>query len=62
MGLTLIPLAIEFLFPRLPLYLLLTLAEFAVIAYLYPRVLGLQGTLLHKREQQILEIVAARVE
>jgi hypothetical protein len=29
---------------------------------LYPRVLDRQGDLLHRREQQILEIVAARTE
>jgi ABC-2 type transport system permease protein len=62
MGLTLIPLGIEYLWPGLPIYLLLTLAEFVGIAYFYSNILGFQGTLLQKREQRILEIVAAKVD
>jgi hypothetical protein len=62
MGLTLIPLGIEYFAPNLPVYLVLTLAEFVAIAYLYLRILDMQGTLLQKREQRILEIVAAKVE
>lgn len=62
LGTTLIPLGIEFLFPALPVYFLLTLTEFAVVVYLYPRALGLQARILHAREQRILEIVAAKVE
>jgi ABC-2 type transport system permease protein len=62
LGITLIPLGIEFLFPSLPVYLLLTLAEFLVIDYLYDHALGLQARILQSREQKILEIVTARVQ
>ena len=62
LGATLIPLGIEFLFPYLPVYLLLTLAEFLIIAYLYDHGLGLQARILQSREQKILEIVTARVQ
>jgi ABC-2 type transport system permease protein len=62
LGTTLIPLGLEFLFPYLPVYFLLTLAEFAVVVFLYPRALDLQARILHAREQRILEIVAAKVE
>ena len=65
---TLMPVAVEFLLKdsgrlsRVPVYLLLTLIEFAVIVYIYPRALVLQGRLLQSREQRILEIVAAKAE
>lgn len=65
---TLMPVALEFLLKdsgrlsRVPVYLLLTLIEFAVIVYIYPRALVLQGRLLQSREQRILEIVAAKAE
>jgi ABC-2 type transport system permease protein len=68
MGLTLIPLGIEYLLnwsgvlTGVPVYLLLTVAELALIAFAYPHVLSLQGSLLQAREQRILEIVAARAE
>ncbi len=68
MGTTLIPLAIEFLLSfsgwgsRLPVYLPLALVELAVIAFLYWRILGLQGSLLQDREQRILEIVTSKVD
>jgi hypothetical protein len=62
MGLTLIPLGLEYFAPDLPVYLVLTIAESVVIAYLYFRILGVQGSLLQKREQKILEVVAAKVE
>jgi hypothetical protein len=62
MGLTLIPLGIEYFVPDLPVYLVLTLAECAVVIYLYLQILNVQGTLLQRREQKILEIVAAKVE
>jgi len=64
----LVPLGIEFLLRRwgwpasLPVYLLLTLIEAAVVLYLYPPVLALQGDMLHRREQRILEIVTSKVE
>jgi hypothetical protein len=65
---TLMPVALEFLLKdsgrlsRVPVYLLLTLIEFAVIVYLYPRALALQGRLLQSREQRILEVVATKAE
>jgi hypothetical protein len=62
MGLTLIPLGIEYFVPDLPVYLVLTLAECAVVIYLYLQILNVQGTLLQRRELKILEIVAAKVE
>jgi hypothetical protein len=62
LGLTLIPLAIEYVVPALPLYLLLTLIEFVVVACVYRNVLEAQGRILHSREQQILETVAAKME
>jgi hypothetical protein len=68
MGLTLIPLGIEFLLSwsglltGVPVYLLLTVAELAVLVFLYTAILSTQGRLLQAREQKILEIVAARAE
>jgi len=65
---TLIPLGIEFLLSRfgkvdwLPLYLILSIAEAAVVTLLYPRLLNSQARLLEHREQRILEIVTARAE
>jgi hypothetical protein len=62
LALSLIPLGIEYFFPSLPVYLLLTLVGFAAIVYLYPRILDFQGRILHNREQDILATVAAKVE
>jgi ABC-2 type transport system permease protein len=62
LGLTLIPLGIEYLAPSLPFYLVLTLLEFAGIAYFYSSLLGVQGRILQSREQQVLETVAAKME
>ena len=62
LGLTLIPLGIEYLAPGLPFYLILTLIEFAGIAYFYSNLLGVQGRILQSREQQVLETVAAKME
>jgi ABC-2 type transport system permease protein len=62
LGLALIPLGIEYLAPSLPSYLVLTLLEFAGIAYFYSSLLGVQGRILQSREQQVLEIVAAKME
>jgi ABC-2 type transport system permease protein len=65
---TLIPLGVEFLLKdaswlsRVPVYLLLTLCESALILYLFPKALVLQGRILQAREQKILEIVAAKAE
>jgi sorbitol-specific phosphotransferase system component IIC len=65
---TLIPLGIEFLlnwagwWTWFPAYLVFTLAELAVAAYVYARVLNWQGDILQRREQGILEIVTAKSE
>lgn len=65
---TLIPLGIEFLlswsgrYTWFPAYLILTVAEFAIVTLLYPLVLDLEGNLLHRREQRILEIVTSKIE
>ncbi len=67
-SLTLLPLGAEYLLdltgqtPRLPLCLVLTLVQCAVVATVYAWVLGWQGGLLHQREQTILERVTARAE
>jgi hypothetical protein len=58
LGTTLIPLGFEFLFPYLPVYFLLTLAEFAIVVHLYPLALGLQSRIL-TRANRGSEIVAA---
>jgi ABC-2 type transport system permease protein len=62
LGLSLIPLGIEYFFPSLPVYLLLTLVSLATVAYFYFYVLDIQGRILHQREQDILVTVAAKVE
>jgi len=65
---TLIPLGIEYLFSWsgrytwFPAYLIFTVAEFAIVARLYPLVLDFEGNLLHRREQRILEIVTSKIE
>jgi hypothetical protein len=65
---TLLPLAVELGLERLggvgglPIYLLLTLVEDAVVIWLYRLVLRWQGEFLQAREQKILEIVAAKAE
>jgi hypothetical protein len=66
---TLIPLGIEFLltwtgssFAWLPLYLMLTIVEAAVMVWLYPQFLSSQGKLLERREKKILEIVTTKAE
>jgi hypothetical protein len=65
---TLIPWGVEALLvylgmdERVPVRLLLTLAEVVVVAGLYYLVLGWEGQLLQAREQKILEVVAARDE
>lgn len=45
---------------RLPICLVLTLAECAVVVVIYRYVLAWQGKLLHSREQAILEVVTNR--
>lgn len=67
-GLTLLPLAIEFLLGLtpaaawFPAYLVLGCAQAAACVWLYGVAITRQGELLQQREQQILEIVAARTE
>jgi hypothetical protein len=65
---TLIPLGIEFLLSRfgnmgwLPVYLVLSIVEAAVVTLAYPRLLIAQARLLEQREQRILETVTAKAE
>jgi ABC-2 type transport system permease protein len=65
---TLLPLGIEFLLhgrgflEGFPISLLLTVLELAGIVLLYRLVLTWQGNLLQRREQRILELVAAKAE
>jgi ABC-2 type transport system permease protein len=65
---TLIPLGVEFLLSRsgsgtwFPAYLILALAECALMVWLYPRILSSQGDLLERRERKILEIVTTKAE
>jgi ABC-2 type transport system permease protein len=67
LGLTLLPLGIEsLLWPAglgwFPAYLVLGTVQAAVAVWLYSLALDWQGDLLQRREQQILDIVAARTE
>ena len=68
MAPTLIPLGIEFLltwtntFAWFPAYLIFTIAEVALVVWLYVEVLESQGRMLERREQKILEVVTAKVE
>jgi hypothetical protein len=65
---TLIPLGVEFLLSLsrpgtwIPAYLILALAECALMVWLYPRILNSQGDLLERRERKILEIVTTKAE
>ncbi|MBI3863919.1 MAG: ABC transporter permease [Planctomycetia bacterium] len=65
-GPVLLPLGIEALLThlgwpeRLPVFLVLSLAECAVVVWLYRAVLDWQGDLLQEREQRILETVTGR--
>jgi hypothetical protein len=62
---TLMPLAIEALLPGLsamPVCLILSLAECALIVWLYRVLLTVQGGMLQAREKQILEVVTAKAE
>lgn len=65
---TLLPLGLEFLLETLkwidgvPLCLVLTLVECAIIIWLYRVVLAWQGEILEWREKRILEIVTTKVE
>jgi hypothetical protein len=60
MGLTAVPLALEYILRRnFPLELMLMPVELGLVTLVYLAVLGLQGDLLQKREQDILNIVAA---
>jgi hypothetical protein len=60
LGLTAAPLAIEYILARnFPLELALMPVELGLVTVIYIAVLGFQGDLLQKREQDILNIVAA---
>jgi hypothetical protein len=62
----LIPLAVEFVLTEwvglrgVPICLLLSLLECALIVYLYRLALSWQGSVLHAREQQILKLVTVK--
>jgi ABC-2 type transport system permease protein len=61
----LLPLAIEALLPGLsaiPVCLILSLAECALVVWLYRVLLTVQGDMLQSREKQILEVVTAKAE
>jgi hypothetical protein len=68
LGLTLLPLGIEALFSLMnwlawfPAYLVLGLAQAVVTVWLYRVALDWEGSLLQRREQQILDIVGAKAE
>ena len=64
MGMTLVPLGVEYLFHSSgwPLYLLLTAIEVPVVAFFYSRLLTVQALVLQNREQKILEIVTTRTD
>lgn len=68
LGLTLLPLGIEFLlglterFAWFPAYLVFGAVQAVVTVWLYRIALDRQGDLLQRREQQILEIVASGTE
>ncbi len=68
MGLMLIPYGIEYLLhamdtvQTIPVYFLLMLPETAVMLYIFPRILDLQGRLLQSREQKILDVVTSKVD
>jgi hypothetical protein len=65
---TLIPLGIEFLLSWtgtttwVPVYMILAIAECALVVWLYPRALESQGNFLERRERRILEIVTTKTE
>ena len=68
LGLTLIPLGVEALLDAggwlawFPAFLVLGVAQAAATVWLYRVALGWQGGLLHRREQDILEVVGSRAE
>jgi ABC-2 type transport system permease protein len=68
LGPTLLPWGIEFALEELgavkgvPIYLVLSLLECAVVVWLYRLVLTWQGDILQGREQKILEIVTTKTE
>ena len=64
--LTLLPLGIEVLIksqgwiPQVPVYLILSLLQCALVVLIYRLLLSWQGGLFQSREQQIVEIVTNR--
>jgi len=67
-GLTLIPLGVEFLMSfigwliHFPFFLVLSLVQALLVIRLYRKVLNWQGRLLQQNEQKILEIIGAKGE
>ncbi|MBP85274.1 MAG: hypothetical protein CMJ64_00930 [Planctomycetaceae bacterium] len=55
-------LAESFRIREVPIYLVVTLVELVVVAWVYRRVIAAQAHMLQKREPRILEIVTANVE
>jgi hypothetical protein len=68
LAMTLLPLGVQVLLEwlglagRVPICLLLSLAECGAVGYVYRLVLTWQGALLQAREQRILEIVTSKAE
>jgi ABC-2 type transport system permease protein len=68
MAPTLVPLAIEAVLPSggwvsyVPVCLILSIAECALVIWLYRLLLTVQGDMLQAREKQILEVVTAKAE
>jgi len=68
LAMTLLPLGVQVLLEwlglagRVPICLLLSLAECGAVGYVYRLVLTCQGALLQAREQRILEIVTSKAE
>ncbi len=67
-GLAVLPLGVELVVHHLgwlegvPIYLLCTVPELGMVAWLYGRAIGWQGRILQRREQQILTVVTTKVE
>ncbi len=68
MGLAGLPLGVELLlhhlgwFSAVPIYLICSLPELAVVMWLYRRLLVWQGRMLQEREQRILAVVTTKIE
>ncbi len=68
LGLTLIPFGIEYAIhamggrSELPIFLVLSLIQVALVVWLYLNVLTSQGMLLQRREQSVLDVVTQRAD